>query len=209
MNEHTQAEIKEEVSPAETVVEESERETSEPSQSPIKKELDKARQPRSKREKLLYTKKRIDEQLAELDDEDGTTQTPIDEDENKPVTVGMLKARERDIAKRTALSLADDIEDDDERELTKHYLQTRIVPSGNPKEDLRLARAAVNSLKNEQIVAETTRRRSVARTSSSGSGAPALPPEDVFTPTSDEAALMRPPFSLTVDDIKKARKAQK
>lgn len=172
--------------------------------SSVKKELDRVRNKteRTQREKLLYTKNRIDEQLRDLDKEEGV-ETVLDEDDAAPVTVGMLKKRDQDKAISTAKVMANDIEDEDERDLVKHHLENTIRPSGNPQEDLKNARALVNSVKNSQVVEELARKQT-ARSTASGSSAPGRH-EEAFEPTADERKFMLPPFNLKKDDIIRAR----
>jgi len=176
------------------------------SQDSLKKELEKVKSQKeghTKLEKLLFTKKRIEQQLAEFNEESGI-ENPIDEDENRPVTVKMLKELEAQKAQKTAKEMAEQIADDTEKELVIHHLENSIRPSGNPSEDLRLARAIVNSSKNAQI-AEELSRKSVGK-QSGGAGASATF-EVEFEPTPEEAMMMKAPFNLDKKDILKARKA--
>ncbi len=170
---------------------------------PVKKELEKVGKKKfTKRERLNFEKKKIDEQLGVIDKDEGI-EPPIDATDETPVTVGMLKEREKSQSQKTAVNLAEEIEDEDERELTKHYLQNRIISSGNPNEDLRFARAAVNSLKNAQIAEETDRKRTPK-----GKGTPPGAPgtvEKQFKPTEEESVFMNPPYNLTKEDVIKAR----
>lgn len=182
---------------------------SEPSQEqdPVKKELDKVNKKKfSKRERLQFEKKKIDEQLGALNEEEGV-ESPLSEDKDAPVTVGMLEAREKEKAKKNAIQLADEITDENERELTKHYLSERIIPSGNPQEDLKLARSAVNSLRNTQIAEELNRKGAVT-TSPSAPGAP-VRHEPAFTPTEQEAVFMSAPWNVSKEAILKARENKK
>ena len=172
---------------------------------PLKKELediDKGKTTYTKRERLNFEKKKIDEQLGVIDKEEGITpDTEITD--TTPVTVGMLDKREREQSKKTALNMAEAIEDEDERKLVIHYLKNRIVPSGNSESDLRLARSVVNSLRNSQIAQEMDRKRDPNEHQSS-SGAPATH-EKEFTPTIEELVFMKPPYNLKKEDIIKAR----
>ena len=175
------------------------------SQESLKKELEKVKSQKeghTKLEKLLFTKKRIEQQLAEFNEESGI-EPIVDEDENKPVTVKMLKELEAQKAQKTAKQMADEITDDTEKELVIHHLENSIRPSGNPTEDLRLARAIVNSHKNAQIAEELSRKSPIKQ--SGGAGASAKT-EDIFEPTDEEATFMRPPFNIKKEDIIKARR---
>lgn len=180
-------------------------ETKESEQNPLKDELEKVKKSgRTQKEKLLYTKKRIDEQLREIDKEEGVDITP-DEDDDKPVTMAMLKQMQADMSVKTAIQLADDIEDETERELVRFHLGNTIKTTGNPKEDLRLAQALVNDVKNRQILEEYSRKGSAQTHSGSGS-APAKAPERNIDLTPDEIRFMQPPFNLTKDQIIASRK---
>lgn len=184
------------------------------SQDPIETELNKVRkEPKTEAEKAAFSLKKNAERAKALgldpktilgiqDDEE------IDEDDNAPVTVGMLKKRDAELAQKSSLQLADEISDQKERELTKHYLENNIRSTGNPAEDLRLARAIVNSVKNGQIV-EDAARKTAARSSGSGSGAPAKGSEGVFEPTPVEQSMMRAPFNLTKEQVLNARKIER
>lgn len=170
------------------------------SQEALKKELDKANKGKfSKRERLEFEAKKIEEQVLKLNEEEGYT-PPIEDD--TPVTVGMLDKLKREQGKKTALELVEGIEDETERELAKHYIQNRIVPSGNAEEDVKLARAAINSIKNAQIAEELARKGQPGK--GSGSSQPAKH-ESVFTPTPEESVFMNPPYNLSKDDVLKAR----
>ncbi len=193
--------IKESPASDDTKVEETKVETTE--QDPLKEELARVQtnQDKSKRtpeEKLLHKKKIIDAEVAKLglDEEE-------EEDDDKPVTRGELKKMQAEQATKTALDLAEDISNETERELVKHYLTNTIRSTGNPQEDLRLARGLVNSVKNKQILEEVA-RKPVAKTHGSGSGAPPkeLKQEEF---TDQERVYMAPPFNLTKEEILKAR----
>lgn len=179
------------------------------SQDPLKKErerIEKKGEGRTHKEKLLFSKKKIDEELAKLNEDEGVTETDLDVDDAKPLTVGDLKKFRREEAKHTALQMADDIDDEDERELTKHHLSHTIKPSGNPTEDLKNARTLVNSTKNQQIIEDVNRKRD-PKNHASGAGAGAKKTDDVFTPTAEELSFMRN-FGLTEKDILNARKIE-
>jgi hypothetical protein len=215
MNPDTQADLP--VSTAETieeskVVETTEDKPQEPLQDPIKKELEKVENKskgRTELEKAIFTKKQIEKRIAELGGESGTPTV----DDDAPVTVGMLKKLEQEKASKTAQTLAEEqIEDEHELELTKYHLTNTIKSSGNAEEDLKIARAIVNTVKNSMIVDEVARKTSPKRTSA-GSSAPGKH-EEAFEPTSDELAFMNmkgydgKPL-MTKDDILKARKLSK
>lgn len=177
-------------------------------QSEVKKELAKIKPVRSKKEQLLYTKERVEKQLAELGDGDENIDSALSEDEgddSKPLTIGDYKKLQKKDAQKTALQKADAIEDEDDRTLVKHYLQTRIVPSGDPDEDLKFAIAAVNSVKNAQVAQIASQKR-VTKRQSSGGGAPAKV-EDRFEPTDEELQMAKFAKAKDVKEfILKARK---
>lgn len=175
-----------------------------PTQDPLKTELEKVqKQVRTKREKLLFTKERVEQQLSELDEEDGII--PEDED-SKPVTIGMLKKLQTQTATKTALQLADDIDDETERELTKFHIENTIRPTGDPKKDLQLAQVHVNAVKNTRIVEEITRKPPTRKTASSGGGDPT---KDKVEPefSAQEQSFMRPPFNLTKEQVLASRQS--
>lgn len=152
----------------------------------------------TKRERLMHAQSKIEKQLEELE---------LEEDKDRPLTVADYEKLQKDKTKETAIELANDIEDEDERDEVIEMLENRIAPSGNPEQDLALARGAVNSLKNEQIAKELARKDQPPAHSS----APSAPGkvEDVFTPTAEEAVFMRHPYNLSKEEIIAARqKAQ-
>ena len=154
--------------------------------------------------RLLHAKGKIEKQLAALDGADGGTPTTTPEN---VVTVEMLEEREAEKAKAEAVTLADDIQDPAERDLVKHHLEHTIKLSGNPKEDLKNARALANHAKNVRVLEEDGRIQA-PRTHSSAPGAPAnTDPGAQFQPTYEEAQLMRG-FGLTKEDVLKARKVE-
>lgn len=180
----------------------SEGEQAEPSQDPVELELKKVKQPkRTKAEKIRFSIKKMQEQLASLGeiDETNVEEEPLEED--KPVTLGMLKKLESEKAQKTALQLADSIENANERELAKHYLENTIKPSGNPEADFKTALALVNSVRNSKIAQEATRKPQASRL---GTGGAPAKQETEFNPTAEEANMMKW-AGLTKEDILKAR----
>lgn len=201
-------EKKVEVSPSETESKETVVETTETEQDLLKEELEKVQNKgRSKKDKLLFTKRRIEDQLKELGEDVVEDDEEIeDEDDNKPVTVGMLKKIERQTSVKTALQLADSISNEVERELVKHHIQNTIRSSGNAQEDLSMAQAIVNVVKNRKII-EETQRKPITKTHSSSSGAPAKGEGETIEFTQSEKKLMGKPFNVTPAQIIAARKA--
>lgn len=183
-----------------------------PSQDAVKTELERIqrKEPKTEAEKAAFALKKNAERAKELGLDPatilGVAQSPQAEDDNAPVTVGMLKKRDADAAAKTALQLADELTDEHVRELTKHHLQHSIVPSGNPQDDMRKALAIVSTVKNSQILEEFNRKP--VASGHSGAGGPANKPESDFVPTADEAAMMRAPFNVPKEKIIAARVAQ-
>lgn len=172
-------------------------------EDPLKLELDKVQKKgRTKVEKLLYTKKRVENELKEL----GIDDDPIGEDEeDRPLTVREFKKIQEQSATKSALDLVGGVQNEVERELLTYHLENTIKSSGNPQEDFDLARTLVNAVKNKQIMEEANRKPN-AKTHSSASGAPPKKnaPQDELT--SEELSFMKPPFSLTKEQILAARK---
>lgn len=174
-------------------------------QDPLQTELETVQKKgKTKLEKLLFKKKEIDRQLR--DEGIDPAVEAVDEDDEKPVTVGMLKQIQAQNATKTALELAEAITNPVERELTKHYLENNIKPSGDPQEDFRLAQGLVNAAKNKQILEEAN-RKGQPNNASSGGGAPAgqnTGPVVEFTPA--ELVFMQPPYNLSKEQVLEARK---
>lgn len=182
-------------------------ETTEPSQDPIQAELDKVEKKgegRTKLEKLEFTKKRIDQQIAEEHKALGIEVTPVPSDDDAPVTVGMLREIEARQSTKTALQMAEEIADPKERELTIHHLENTIRSSGNPAEDLRLAKSIVFSVKNGQIAQEAARGTTPNR-APSAPGAPPLVTEKQPDLTPTEMAFLGKPWNMTKEAIIAAR----
>lgn len=187
-------------------------------QDPLKIELNRVQNSnqqskgRSELQKAEYSLKKNAERYAQLGG-DPTEALGImvpneseEDEDDKPVTKGELKKIIAEGGTKTALQLADDIQDETEKTLVKFYLENRIIPSGNPQEDLRDARRLVNSVKNEQIIAEAN-RKTPPKTHSSATGAPAKENElDKMELTPQELLFTRPPFKMTKEAIIAARK---
>lgn len=175
-------------------------------EDPLKTELEKVqRGTKTRTEKLLYRKRLIDEQLAAEGIEE--PEEKPEDDDDKPLTKGEFRKMQAESATKTALQLADEVTNETERELLKYYLQNRIVSTGDPKQDLELARGLVNSVRNKQIIEEQQRRpESSAR--SSGAGAPAniKKTEEL---TAEEQAFMKAPWNLTKEQIIASRPVAK
>lgn len=147
----------------------------------LKNELEKVKTKKTQKEKLIFKQKEISRQLQELDG-DGEDLQPSIEDDEKPLTIGEFKKIQAKNVTKTALQLADEIQNESERELVKHYLQNKIVSSGNPQEDLSDARTLANKIKNAKIAEMATQKPGVIRTASNGGGLPFVDPEADLTP---------------------------
>lgn len=181
-------------------------------ENPVRKELERAKSSGyTEREKAVFNLKKVAEKVRELgEDPSSIVGTPKEEpqEDDRPVTISMLRQMEAERSRKSAEDLADSIADADERELTKLYIRTRIVPSGNPDEDFRFARAMVNSVRNSHIAEEAARgsQRSPASHASSA-GMPPKPQEGQFVPTQAEAEMMRG-FGITREQVLEARKRE-
>lgn len=167
---------------------------------------------RSELEKAAFSLKKNAERVKNLGgDPDtilGKREVSDDDDENQPVTLGMLKKLQAETAAKTAIGLAEEISNEAERELVKYHLSNTIRSTGNPQEDLRLARSLVNSVKNSQVVEEISRKSEV-KSHSSASGANARTEDKQIEFTQAEINLMRHPFNLTKEEILAAREKDK
>lgn len=171
-------------------------------QDPLKTELEKVqRKSRTKVEKLQYSKKRIDEQLKDLGIDDELEEN----EDDKPVTLGMLKQLQAQTATKTALDLANEVSNETERELLKYHLENTIRSTGNAQEDFRLAQSLVNAVKNQQITEEVL-RKTQPKTHTTSSGAPLKQEQPSEELTPDEVAYTRAPWNMTKQQILDARK---
>lgn len=177
-------------------------ETSAPSQEkdPVEAELERVEQKpkRSKREQLEYTRKRVDQQIAELDKAEGVTH----DDDSRPLTVGDLRKMREEESIESALNLAESLSNEHERRLTKHYLENNLRSTGNAQEDFRLAYAMVTAVKNGQLAEEAVRAQKVRTTTSAPSAPAKVPTSNELT--REETELMTA-FNLTKDEVLAAR----
>lgn len=173
-----------------------------PEKDPVKVELEAVeRTKKSKLEKLEFTQQRIAEQIAQEKAKSGIHEV----DEDRPLTLKEYNELRKTESLETAMNLAEQIEDENERKLTKHYLEDVIKPSGDPKEDLRIARLMVNSVKHQQI-AEETGRTTKAKPYSSSPSAPAK--EKTSTELTKEEEAIARGFNLSPEEVLKARTAE-
>lgn len=172
----------------------------------LKTELDRVKKnERSELDKANFSLKKNADRVRELGgDPDEVLGKNVSEDD-EPITVGMWKRMQAEQASKSALDLANEIASETERELVKYHLGNTIRSTGNPQEDLKLARSIVNSLKNSQVVEEIG-RKPLAKSHSSGSGVDAKKSEEIVEYSPLELQMMRPPFNLSREDILKARK---
>lgn len=131
-------------------------------------------------------------------------ETDVNDEDSKPVTVGMLRDIQKQDAHKTAIQMAEEISDEDTRTTVKTYLSDRIKPSGDADADFKLALAAASAPKNKQILAEIERYGTPRRTASGGSMPAHI--EEEFTPTAAEQTFMAPPYNMTKEKIIAARK---
>jgi len=184
--------------------------TNDPSQkTAIETEIEReqGKQQRSEKEKAEFTLKKNAERARELGIDPaealGLKTAEAAEGDDAPATIGAVKNLLAEKAKDTAFELADEIEDEHVRELTKLNLK-RIIPSGDPREDLRLARLAAESAKNAKVLEEVG-RAGRPRTHVSAAGAPAATTETEVELTAPEREFLKPPFNLTKEAIIAAR----
>jgi hypothetical protein len=170
-------------------------------QDPLKTELERVNKGgRTKLEKLEFTKKRVDEQLREERKAQGFEPEPEVGDDDEPLTKGEFKRIQQETTIKTALQLADEIDNETEKELVKYHINNTIRSTGNPKEDLRLARALANDVKNKQILEQVIQKPKAKSGSSNGGEAPFKEEEEDLTP--EQLIFTKPPFNLTKEQIK-------
>lgn len=177
----------------------------EPSQDPLDQEIEREKgkgEGRTEPEKAAFSLKKNADRVRELGLDPlevlGVTPTPKPADTNDDVPEWFKKIEAGKSAK-TALELADMIDDPKERELVRIKLET-VITSGSPEERLRVARAYVNSVKNGQIVEEIG-RMTPPRHFSSGSGAPANKVPTTPELTADEQQFTKAPFNMSATEI--------
>ena len=166
---------------------------------------------RSEAEKAAFSLKKNAERAIELGLDPAQIlgvkthiETDSNDDDAKPVTVGMLRDIQKQDAHKTSIQLAEGIEDEETRNTVKTYLSDNIKPSGNADADFRLALAAASAAKNKQVLAEIDRYGTPKRTAAGGS-MPAFIEEE-FTPTSEEQRMMQPPYNLSKEKVIAARR---
>ena len=146
-------------------------------QDPLKVELDRVQKTgRTEKEKAEFTLKKTAERVKALGGDPnsilGIEDDEPTDDDDAPMTVGMYKKIQQESATKTAIQLADEVTNETEKELIKYHLANTIKSTGIPSEDLKLARALVNAVKNAQI-GEEIARKTAPKTHSNASGADA------------------------------------
>ncbi len=206
--------VKDETSSSEVKVETKVDETTkvDTEQDPLKTELERVQKVSkyTEKEKAEHSLKKNFERVKELGGDPnsilGIEKDETTSDDDKPLTVGMLKKLQQESASKTALQQADEIGNEVERELVKFHLQNTIKSTGIPNEDLKLARALVNAVKNSQIIEETS-RRIPAKQHSNSSGVDAKQEKEVVL-TIEEQQLMKA-GGLTLKEVLAARAGNK
>lgn len=160
--------------------------------------------------KMKAKKADIDKTLkeyGELDDDDEEDDDDGEIDPDEPLTPRKLAAIEAKKAQKTAEQLVAAVEDATERAAIKEALQKSINPAliaSNPQQAFEQARAIANGSRNAKIIEEHGRKgRTHVRTT--GAGAPPIVEAD-FEPTAEEARYMKPPFSMTKEEIVATRR---
>lgn len=142
-----------------------------------------------------------------LDEEEEDEEDDLD-DEDRPLTMGDLKRIDARKAAKTALEMANAIEDAGDKAAVVEALKS-VVPSGDPQKDFGNAVAIANRVRNS-VILEEAGRKVAAPAHTMGAGAPARQQQgDKFEPTLQEQAYMRPPFSLSKEEILAARGTSK
>lgn len=194
MDENKEADL--EAAPA---AEEPSPEEQDSSKDPIEAEIGLVeRKEKTKLEKLVYTKERVDKQIAEEKQKLGIE----DDDMDVPLTKREYNAIKFEESRQEAVDLSDSIEDDNERKLVKYHLEHTIRPTGDPQTDLRNARLLVNGVKNGQQLEEIARARTPRASVSSPSAPPRGEVKDDLTP--EEKNIMKG-FGLTKEKVLAAR----
>lgn len=182
-------------------------------QDPLKNELSRVQsikktEIRSEKEKAEYTLKKNAERVKELGGNPNEILgfAPEDiEDDDKPLTIGQFKKFQSTSAAQTALQKADEIDNETERELVKYHLQNTIRSTGNPTEDLRIARTLVNASKNAKILEEVSRKPAAKSYSSSGGADAKFDAMAGAELTETEKKFLGRPWKMTKEQIIKAR----
>lgn len=180
-----------------------------PSQTPVEQEIEreKGKQQRSEKEKAEFSLRSNAKRAQELGIDPaevlGLKKPEIEDGDDAPATMGAVKQMLAEKEKQSAYELAEQIQDVGIRELTKLNLK-KVVPSGDAKEDLRFAQMAAEAARSAQVLEEVARAgRPATHVSAAGApGAHSAPEPEL---SKDEMQFLRPPFSLTKEQIIAAR----
>lgn len=199
----------------ETTTETTEVEQEVVAEDPLKIELDKFKSKKTPQEKakdsLFFNAQKAKELGIDVAEVLGIKpKEEIIEEDDKPVTrkdlLEALQAIKTSTAVKSAQELASEISDETERELTLYHIENTIRSTGDPKEDIRLARALTNSVRNTQILEEVSRKPQ-AKTHSSSSGASIERVEPTVVLTAEEQAYLSTGL-ITKDEILLARQGK-
>lgn len=187
----------------------------------IKAELEKVKQkstPKSEEEKAEYTFKSIAKRLQDLGKDPAELlgikkEEEIEDEEDKPLTKKDLEVILKQVNKapqKTALELAQEIQNESERELTVYYLENVIKSTGNHQEDLSNAKTMVEAIKLKKQIELQKLRPEVKTHSSASSVTPNTSPNQNVELTKEEDYLIRASGGLlTKEDILKSRQPRK
>lgn len=124
---------------------------------------------------------------------------PISEDD-KPITKKELDEYLRKLnTEKNSEQLANEIQDEYERELVKYHLQNTIKSSGDAKEDFQIARTLANSVRNKKFE-ELADLKPAAKSHSSASGA-SIPPKPVEEELTAEEKMFLATGKITKEEI--------
>lgn len=117
--------------------------------------------------------------------------------EDTPLTVGTFKEMQKQDARKTALQMAESLDDSERDEVLKAL--ERVVPSGNAEADFNFARSAANAERTHQVAQVAKNKGTATRTAAGGTTAGKA--EDDFVPTDEELVFMQRPYNLTKEKI--------
>lgn len=174
-----------------------------PSGDPVKEELDRVKnRPKTEREKAEYALASNANRLKDLGGDPAkvlgiTPPTQQDEDDEVPE---WYKREQSRTATKSAVELAQDIQDEYERDLTIHHLENTVRPSGNAQQDLKTAKDLVLAAKARHFMDEKARKLP-PKEHGSGGGAPPPRQDPVGELTPEEIPYTRPPWNLSKETI--------
>lgn len=184
-------------------------------EEPLKIELERLKGKKTPQEKakdsLFFNAQKAKELGIDIEEVLGLKpKEDVVDEEDRPVTRKeleelLLKSRQVE-ATKTAEQLVNEIQDETERELTLFHIQNTIKSTGDPKEDLKLARTLTNSVRNSQIIEEAQRKPQAKSHSSSTSGTSASAEIEVKL-TPEEQAYFNTGL-VTKDEILIARQGK-